>query len=226
MQRKAIVFAHADGDGHLAAVQTMENLDKEGIEIIDVVVDPTATGSYRFWEQHFGICELGDADLVVVVDIMFNARNPISSYHALAARVAAEPDRQFVVIDHHPVSQLPASPHNLDIRFVRSVYACCYGDPSELMLLAAICDHDEQPVKARLTDLHKKRAKGVKRAVTDYPGLAGKPTLKLIGDRAWAVFETLADEPAEFHRTMYGRRTKRDSQSPLLQVAHAVRFGT
>jgi len=106
---------------------------------------------------------------------------------------------------------------------VKSVYECCYGSPSELMLIASICDKDEEPVKQRLNDIHRQRALGIKRAVTDCEGLAGIPTLELVKNRCWNVFEDLAKEPAENHKTFYGWRINKSSQSPILQTAHATR---
>lgn len=223
MAQRALVFGHADGDGHLAAVQTRENLLNSDIGVSDVVVDPKITRNWKFWENQFQSYDFGCADLVVVVDIMLSAHNPLRSYEALVSRVTSESHRQFLIVDHHPVDRLPKLPTNLRIRLVTSVYECCYGDPSDLMLIASICDKDERPVKSRLTDLHRKRARGINRAVSDRAGLAGKLTLQLISDRAWQVFEELADEPAGFHRTIYGNRIDRIATSPILQVARAAR---
>ncbi len=221
--RQALVFGHADGDGHLAAEQSRRNLVASGIDVADVIVDPGITRDASFWEQGFMELDFGESDLVVVVDIMLRRKDPRRSYEAIKARVQAEPNRRFLVIDHHAMTIDQPLPQNLALQFTRSVYECCYGPPSDLMLVAAICDKDEQPVRGRLTEVHRKRAAGIKRAVTDRAGLAGKPTLQLIRNGAWDVFERLADEPTEYHRTMYGHRIDRSPQSPLLKVAHAVR---
>lgn len=223
MLQKAIIFGHADGDGHLAAIQSSENLAKRNIEISEVVVDSQITHSWKFWENQFQQYNFGQADIIVVVDIMLNAKNPYQSYEALVSRVVSEPDRQFIIIDHHAVDNLPNAPRNLEIKFVQSVYKCCYGKPSDLMLIASICDNDEEPVRQYLTEVHRRRALGITRAISDREGLAGKPTLNLINARAWKVFEQLADEPAAYHRTYYGNRINKKPESPLLQVAHAVR---
>ena len=220
---KAIIFGHADGDGHLAATQSAENLRVENIDVLEIIVDPVKTRNYRFWEDCFQNCDFKGADIVVIVDVMFHPTNPRRSYDALTSRVSNAPDTKFVVIDHHPVHDIPEPPNNLVLNFVNDVFNCCYGKPSELMLVAAICDRDESSVKSQLTDVHRKRAIGIKRAVSDRCGLAGGPTLRLIEDRAWSVFEQLADEPASFHRTFYGNRVAKKPVSPLLQLAHAVR---
>ena len=221
---KAIIFGHADGDGHLAAIQSAENLRADNIDVLDIVVHPAKTRNYKFWEGYFQDCDFKGADIVVVVDIMFHPTNPLRSYEALTSRVSKAPTTNFVVIDHHPVHDIQKPPNNLDLNFVSDVFNCCYGKPSELMLLAAICDKDETAIKSRITDVHRKRAIGIKRAVSDRYALAGGPTLRLIEDRAWSIFEQLADEPAAFHRTFYGNRMAKKPESPLLQLAHAVRF--
>ena len=220
----AIVFGHADGDGHLAAVQSAENLRAEKTDVLDIVVDPTKTLNYRFWETCFQTCDFNGADIVIVVDIMFHPTNPQRSYEALFNRVRMQQHTKFIVIDHHPVHNISKQPKNLTLDFVEDVFDCCYGEPTELMILAAICDKDETAVKSRITDLHRKRAIGIKRAVSDRRALAGRPTLKLIEDRAWGIFEQLADEPAAFHRTFYGNRVAKKPDSPLIQLAHAVRY--
>ena len=220
---KAIIFGHADGDGHLAAIQSAENLRAENIDVLEIIVDPVKTRNYRFWEDYFQNCDFKGADIVVIVDVMFHPTDPGRSYEALTSRVLNAPATKFVVIDHHPLHDIPKPPKNLVLNFVNDVFNCCYGKPSELMLVAAICDKDESSIKSKITDVHRKRAIGVKRAVSDRCALAGGPTLRLIQDRAWSVFEQLADEPASFHRTFYGNRVANKPMSPLLQLAHAVR---
>ena len=221
---KAIIFGHADGDGHLAAIQSAENLRAENIDVLEIIVDPVKTRNYKFWEDYFQNRDFKGADIVVIVDIMFHPTSPQRSYEALMSRLRLEQATKFIVIDHHPVHNIPKPPKNLTLNFVDDVFDCCYGEPSELMVLAAICDKDETAVESRITDVHRKRAAGIKRAVTDRYALAGGPTLRLIEDRAWSIFEQLADEPAAFHRTFYGNRVAKKPESPLLQLAHAVRF--
>ena len=220
---KAIIFGHADADGHLAAIQSAENLRADNIDVLDIVVHPAKTRNYKFWEGYFQDCDFKGADIVVVVDIMFHPTNHLRSYEALISRVSKTPTTNFVVIDHHPVHDIPKVPNNLDLKFVSDVFNCCYGKPTDLMVIAAICDKDEASVKSRITDLHRKRAIGIKRAVSDRYALVGGSTLRLIEDRAWGVFEQLADEPAAYHRTFYGNRVAKKPESPLLQLAHAVR---
>lgn len=220
---KAIVFGHADGDGHIAAVQSAENLSAENIDVQDIVVDPNLTRNFRFWEHTFKCHDFGSADLIVVVDIMLNPRDPLRSFEVLTDRASEDVNRRFVVIDHHPVEGLPCAPKNVEIKFSDCVYNCCYGIPSELMLIAAICDKDERLIESKISDTHRKRALGISRAVSDRMALAGATTIRLIEDRAWSVFEQLADEPASFHRTFYGNRVLKKPESPMLQLAHAIR---
>ena len=224
MAQKALVFGHADGDGHLATVQSAENLSDDGYEVVKLIADPTITGNWRFWERGFQNNSFEDAGLIVVTDIMMHPNDPARSLNAILNRVKREPERRFLIIDHHPI---PIPEHldlsNIEIRLVDTVYECCYGPPSELMLIASVCDRDETPVAPHITHRHRQLAKGINRAVTDRTGLAGWPTLNLIRRRWWAVFEALADEPHNMHRTMYGNRLQREPLSPLLQVAGAMR---
>jgi len=97
----AVVFGHADGDGYLAAEVTRENLLTDGWVVIEVVVDPKKTANYNFWINHFQEWDFSYVDLVVVVDIAFDLKDPIRSCEALSCCAADVPDTKFVVIDHH-----------------------------------------------------------------------------------------------------------------------------
>lgn len=222
MTRAILLFAHSDGDGHLAAEQSRRNLIDAGMDV-RLVVDPQTTRSWRFWTQHLAGVDFGDAETVYFVDIMFGPKDPLGSYHALCARARSEPERHFVFIDHHAVPGLPAAPRNLEIRFVDSVYRCCVGAPSELMVVASICDADEAPVRDQITEQHRRRARGLNRAVTERALLAGTPVLNLLKCGYWNALEQLAEEPAAYHRTMYGNRIEKEPSSPLLQMAYAMR---
>lgn len=221
MTKRAVLFAHADGDGHLAAEQSRRNLVEADVDV-RVIVHPEKTRSWRFWLQHFQDADFGDAETVYVVDIMLGANDRYGCYRAMCERIGRERDRRFVVIDHHPVSGLPKPPSNMELRFVPSVFECCVGKPEELMLIASICDSDEAPVKSQITETHRRRARGVARAVSERRVLAGGPILKLLAQDFWGVFEQLAEEPSNFHRTFYGNRLDRTPMSPLLQLAYAV----
>lgn len=222
MSKTALLFAHADGDGHLAAEQSRRNLVEDGYDVQEVVVDPALTRNWRFWSQHFQEADLGNSEHIFVVDIMLAGKEWQDNCAALLKRVRAEPHRQFHVIDHHPVSIGERLPKNLEITFTKSVYECCYGGSSELMLIASICDRDEEPVQNMLTPRHRRLAAGIARAVSDRGVLAGAPLLHLLRNECWGVFEKLADEPADYHRTFYGNRTAKEPLSPFLQIAHAV----
>ena len=222
MSKKAVLFAHADGDGHLTAEQSRRNLIEDGYDVQAVIVHPALTRNWRFWGQHFQDADFGDSDDVFVVDIMLGGKEWKDNCAALLKRVRAEPHRQFHVIDHHPVEIGERLPKNLELNFTESVYECCYGDPSELMLIASICDRDEEPVQKLLTQRHRHIAAGISRAVSDRNVLAGAPLLHLLRNECWGVFERLADEPADYHRTFYGNRTAKEPLSPLLQLAYAV----
>lgn len=221
----AIIYGHSDGDGHLAAEQTRRNLLEDGCDVTSVVVHPMFTRNFRFWEQHFQEANFGDNEHVFVVDIMLANPDVAATWDAVCSRVKKEPDRQFYIIDHHKVAMPSALPRNLHVEIREAVYECCYGTPSELMLIASICDKDEAPVAAKLTEHHRRLARGISRASTERAVLSGQPLLYLLRNNHWSVFEQLADEPADFHRTFYGNRTSKQPLSPLLQMAYAVHSG-
>lgn len=223
VKQSVLIFGHADGDGHLAAEQSRENLEKDGYQVLKVIADPAITRGCKFWETHFQTYDFGKADLIVVIDIMFDRQMPRRSYDALVNRCNQESGRRFIVIDHHPTKGLPARPDNLEVVFSKNVYTCCYGPPSELMVIASICDNDEGPVQHLITDTHRKRALGIKRAVSDRLGMAGELSLKLLKARSWDIFEHLADEPSAYHRTMYGNRIDQTPISPILFLTHLAR---
>lgn len=217
--RRVLIFGHADGDGHLSAVRSKQNVLSDGAASCDLVVEPSLTQSYRFWERGFQDADLGAADLVIGVDIMLNFRNPVRSIDAIAARAVQEPGRQFVLIDHHPVENLPSLPENVALYFTPTVFGCCYGPPDELMIIAAICDRDERPVEDLILPIHRHRALGISRAAVDFGGVSGPGLLGLIESKRWDVVEALADEPREAHRTVRGRRPKSVETSPALSNA-------
>ena len=216
----ALVFGHADADGHLAAEQTRTNLEATGIVVERVIVAPE-TKNYRFWEQAFSAYDFTDFGLVAIVDIAFSFSDPDNSLEAVLQVTDNHPRTQFIVVDHHALKQ-PAMPQpNLRLVEVRSVYDCCVGVPTdELMVVAAICDGDGKAVRSRTTVEFKKRAIGIRRAAAD-SGIAGSRLLSLIHWRRWEYFEALADEPADSHMSARGRRRACSSNSPMLEAARA-----
>lgn len=217
MKKRAAIFSHADADGHIIAVQTYRNLLKDRFHIDRVIVDPKTTKNCKFWETHFQEADFGESNYIFITDIMFDRINLRRSYEALCDRAAEESMRKFIIIDHHPLEMPEKIPKNVDIIFVENVFECCYGKPSELMYLAAICDKEASKVKEHITDWHLKISKGIKRAVTERKYIAGPILLSLIQDEKWFIFERLADEPCEMHRTMYGHRTSKIMRSPTIK---------
>lgn len=55
--------------------------------------------------------------------------------------------------------------------------------------------------------------------MTERALLAGTPILNLLKCGYWNALEQLAEEPAAYHRTMYGNRIAKEPSSPLLQMA-------
>lgn len=219
VSKRAIVFGHADGDGYLAAEVSRENLIADGWVVSDVVVDPQHTANYGFWLNHFQEWDFSQLDLVVVVDIAFDFDQPLRSCEALSHHAAQFPRTRFIVIDHHPLSAGGWLPSNVVLHESPSVYACCYGEPNDLMVLASICDKDEEPVKDLISSAHRTLAEGVNRAARSKNGIAGQLLLSMLHNKEWAWFYTLGDEPKEFHRSYYGRRLENSKVSPALNTA-------
>ena len=213
----AIVFGHADADGHLAAEQTRDYLTDRGIAVTTVV--SSKTHNYRFWDK-LPEFDLSDYDLVVFVDIAFRFRDPSASLTRLLNVADRQAHKQFVVIDHHPLV-LPQNPRrNVLLLEVSDPYECCLGVPdSDLMQVAALCDGS--PTTVAPTPLLRRRALGVKRAAADIHGVAGDGLLELIRERRWDFFEALADEDHEMHRSARGIRRRSSQTSPLLEDARS-----
>lgn len=219
---KVVVFGHADADGHLAVEQTRSNLSGDGITRITTVVSQL-TRSYSFWERGFKECDFSKFDVAIVVDIAFSFKEPSASLEHVLSVAAVFPNTDFYIIDHHPLER-PAKPRpNLELVEVPSPYHCCFGPPSnELMVLAEICDGDERAVADLMSLKSRVRAIGIQRAAADIEGVAGKRLLQLLKRRDWTFFEDLAEEPARNHLTVRGRRHPNSRHSPLLSVATSV----
>lgn len=218
MSKRALVIGHADGDGHIATEQSRRNLAAEGW-LVDTLVDPRVTRNWRLWSKHLQTLSFASYAYVVFVDLMWPSREQEAAiaWDILDWQAQAHRKTEFLVIDHHA---LPTTTPADNVTFIESptVFDCCYGQPTDMMLVAAICDRDIEPVADLLTKDHHHRALGLKRAVTDRQGLAGRPILNFLASDAWDVFERLADEPASYHRTMYGNRLEREPSSPTLRA--------
>ena len=211
----AIVFGHADADGHLAAEGTRDWLRQRDLTV-NIVVS-TATRNYRFWDN-LPYFDLSEHDLVVFVDIAFRFRNPYESLGRLLEVSDAQPEKQFITIDHHPLLRPQTPRNNVQFCDVTDPYDCCLGEPdSELMEVAALCDGSDTMISP--TPLLKKRALGVKRAAADLKGVAGDGLLMLIRERQWDFFEALANEDQKLHRSARGLRIASNEASPLLDYA-------
>ena len=219
MASAAVVFGHADADGHLAAEQSRRNLEAEGITVQETVVSQ-ATRSYRFWEHGFPSYRFDGIALVVVVDIAFRFKSPEDSLEALLEVVDSSPHTRFVVVGHHPLVSPTSERSNLTLREAASVFDCCYGSPSdELMVPAAICDGDSKAVRPKITEAFKQRAVGVRRAAADRTGLAGSKLMMLLQKSRWDLFDALATEPKHLHTSVRGWRRASCPRSPALSEA-------
>ena len=213
----AILFGHADADGHLAAEQTREWLVRMGVDVTTVVSPETR--NYRFWEK-LPKFDLSSYEMVVFVDIAFRFRDPNASLEPLLDASDRQPHTQFIAIDHHPLVHPLRPRQNVQLVEVTDPYYCCLGVPNpELMQVAALCDGS--PTTVAPTPLLKRRALGVKRAAADVRGIAGGGLLELIRERRWDFFEALADEDKDMHRAARGFRRYSSDTSPLLEQARS-----
>ena len=215
----AVVFGHADADGHLAAEQSRRNLEAEGFKVQETVVSQV-TRSHRFWEHGFPSYRFDGIALVVIVDIAFSFKCPARSLDALLEVVDSSPDTRFVVVDHHPLLFPTSERPNLTLVQATSVFDCCYGRPSEeLMVPAAICDGDAAAVRPRITETFEKWAVGMRRAAADRTGLAGSKLMALLKRSRWDLLEALAAEPKHLHSSVRGLRRSSCLPSPALNAA-------
>ena len=216
--RSAILFAHADADGHLAAEQSRGWLVQRRLSVTTVV--SSETRNYRFWEK-LPDFDLSDYGIIVVVDIAFRFRDPADSLARLLTVSDSQPQKHFIIIDHHPLVRPKSERKNVQLIEVDDPYDCCLGMPDpELMSIAALCDG--APTSVNPTPLLKKRALGVKRAAADKKGAAGHGLLELIKNRRWDFFEALAGEDIEMHRSARGIRRSSSVSSPLLEYARSL----
>lgn len=216
--RHVLIVGHADADGHLAAEQSRRNSLRSGASRCEVFVDVKRTANYRIWRNHLSEIPICSADTVVFVDLMFHPDDVVGSVNVLTELASENPEKQFIVIDHHPYSGLPALSVNLSIWFTSAVYTCCFGPPSALMVVAAICDRDEEPVVAMIDETMRRRALGMERAAADRT-LAGNNLLRLLASDRWDLIEELAKEPKDVHQRVRGRRHSQQPLSPGLERA-------
>lgn len=211
----AIVFGHADADGHLAAEQTRAWLVQLGLDVTTVV--SSETRNHRFWGK-LARFDLADYAIVVFVDIAFDFKDRAGSLAQLLDVSDRHLQTQFIVLDHHPLAHPQIPRQNVQLVEVADPYDCCLGAPdSELMEVAALCDG--APTAIVPTPSLRKRALGVKRAAADITGVAGDGLLQLIRERRWDFFEALADEDRAMHLSARGMRRSVSEPSPLLEYA-------
>ena len=219
--RRVLIVGHADADGHLAAEQSRRNALRSGASRCEVFIDVKCTANYSIWRNHLCEVPIRSADTVVFVDLMFHPEDVVGSVDVLTDLASKNPEKQFIVIDHHPYSGLPALAVNLSIWFTSAVYTCCFGPPSHLMVVAAICDRDEEPVVAMIDETMRRRALGMERAAADR-SLAGSKLLRLLADDRWDLIEQLAEESNDVHQRVRGRRHSRQPLSPALERARGI----
>ena len=219
-KQRVLVVGHSDADGHLAAEQSRRNILQLGALLCDTFVDKTFTSGQRIWQKYLSHVPIEKYDRVVFVDLMFHPEQVRESVGEIVNLAEKHSEKQIMVIDHHPTSGLPSLPDNLSICFTSIVYACCYGAPSDLMVIASLCENEEEPVLPMVDDGIRRRALGMTRAAAD-PNIAGSALLKLLSKDRWDIIERLADEPKDIHKRVRGRRHSQQPESPGLLQARA-----
>ena len=215
----AAVFGHADGDGYVAAEQSRLNLELAGAQVADVVVDPKGTRNYRFWGGQLQEWDFSRVEFVLFVDIMLERKNPQGSVDAISYVASKFDETTFLVIDHHPVSGLKWMEPNLQFTFVDEAYDCCFGKPSDLMILASLCEKETPPAHAVWSEQQVNMAAGLKRAAADHGRMAGNALVKLLRHQRWDTIATIGSEPTDMHYSFYGRRRSSVRPSPALEAA-------
>ena len=144
---KVLVVGHSDDDGHVIAEQARLNLSQvPGFEV-SVVVDPARTYGHRSWLAIGRMPEIVDAELIFFVDLMFSPATFMDEAASLTSLAKSYPEKRFYVLDHHP---LPLgrlySAENVRAVYRPDVFECVIGKPSGLMIVAALCEKQNETV--------------------------------------------------------------------------------
>lgn len=207
MTRRVLVVSHADADGHLIAEQVRRNLALiEGFDV-GVVVDPERTRDHKAWTKLGAISEIDRANLVFFVDLMFAPESFGAEAQALVDFVQHRPDKQFFLIDHHPLPLRRLGwAKNLHVMYRPDVFDCAIGPRSGMMVVAAICEHQEAEVADIKRPIHETLALGVRRAAAIGGPLPGEKLLALLKANRWDTLFQLGEDDREHHPMPRGRR--------------------
>lgn len=217
---KVLIVGHADGDGHLITEQTRRNLSLVPSFDVSVVVDPERTQGHQAWERLDRLPEIETADFVFFMDLMFSPSTFVKEARSLLNFVRRRPEKQFFVVDHHPLPlKRLYSASNLHAVYRPEVFECTFGPRTGLMVLAALCERQKPLVADRMAAYDETFAKGVRRAAAPGGQLAGPPLLSLLEADRWDLLYRLGSDDVAYHRFVRGRRLAREPKSETLVEA-------
>jgi len=207
MTRRVLIVSHADADGHLIAEQTRRNLDLIPCFEVSTFVDPQITKDHGVWSKLGSIPEVEGADIVLFVDLMFAPTSFAAEATALVDFVRAYPEKQFFLVDHHPLPfrRLEAAP-NLRVAYRPDVFECTVGPRSGMMVVAAICEKQNALVADIKVKSHELLASGMRRAAALGGPLPGEKLLSLLQHDSWDELAQLGSEDKNEHYLPRGRR--------------------
>lgn len=207
MKRNVVVISHADADGHLIAEQTRRNLDLLPFFNVQTIIDPVVTRDHKVWMKLDNLPQIDSADVVFFVDLMFGPTSFAEESKALVSFVRDRPNKQFFLVDHHPVplQRLGAAP-NLRAVYRPDVFECAIGPRSGMMVVAALCEKQRHLVAPIAEQTHVTLARGMKRAAALGGPLPGEKLLNLLRADAWGQLLELGRDDPTYHRLPRGRR--------------------
>jgi len=207
MSGKVLVVGHTDGHGVACTAVTLKYFAKKGYHASHLCKFPETGVISKFWNETFNeiLDKAKDYDLVVILDIPLDARNPEACVEKLKELAKCT---EVVYIDHHETSKPYAGDYdNLTIEVVDRAIDCYYGDydyfTHKWMTIGAICDRDTPSVQKKVDRKWLKIADGLDVAVRKNID----ETIKAILDDDEDYFIELADqipkpEIAEVHENV------------------------
>ncbi|TXH36742.1 MAG: hypothetical protein E6Q98_09785 [Rhodospirillaceae bacterium] len=206
MTSHVLVISHADADGHLIAEQTRRNLDLVKNFDVQVIVDPMRTQNHKVWHRLDSFTQIDDADLVFFVDLMFAPESCAAEAEALVEFVNARPEKKFFLIDHHPLPlRRLEQAENLRVSYRPDVFECAIGPRSGMMVIAALCEKQDDRVSGVTSKQHEILALGMKRAAALGGPLPGEKLLALLKNEFWPELAELGAADRASHRLPRGR---------------------
>jgi hypothetical protein len=173
---------------------------------------------HKTWLNLDAITEIDQADYVFFVDLMFGPDNYADEAKALARFVCARSEKQFFLIDHHPLPlhRLQAA-QNLHMIYRPDVCECAIGPRSGMMVVAALCEHQNAEVAEVKRPVHGALARGMMRAAARRGSLQGEKLLALLKADCWGALLRLGEDDPQYHRLPRGIRPPDQPVSKTLE---------